>query len=257
MSLEQQIAALVDASNNLTGAINGKVKEIDKAVDDAVTGIPQAIADNLYRVVYLDQTNGSDSNDGTYGKPVQSMRSIANKTPAGGSLDIRLLSDYVFEETEDASFTNAQVRILSHDENRRKIKFNTSKTEDGKQVLRGFFSRRGGLFNFYNINLELPDMPSVPGTFSTYSCVIASHFGDDMGVPLSVRINGVEVIVPTPETNNFMFLANFDGLNLVSVGNCTFDAAWINRDKFFYGGSSLDTLKASRIITKNDVIPQG
>lgn len=35
MSLEQQIGALVKASENLTGAVNGKIGEIDKEVDIA------------------------------------------------------------------------------------------------------------------------------------------------------------------------------------------------------------------------------
>ncbi|MEZ8800559.1 hypothetical protein AB6D78_05130 [Vibrio splendidus] len=35
MSLEQQIASLVDASNNLTGAVNGKTGEIDKRMEVA------------------------------------------------------------------------------------------------------------------------------------------------------------------------------------------------------------------------------
>ncbi|KFA98776.1 hypothetical protein [Vibrio sp. ER1A] len=35
MSLEQQVTALVDASNNLTGAVTGKISEIDQRVDRA------------------------------------------------------------------------------------------------------------------------------------------------------------------------------------------------------------------------------
>ena len=43
MSLETQIAALVEAANSLTNAVSGKMAEIDQAVDDAVTGIPLEI----------------------------------------------------------------------------------------------------------------------------------------------------------------------------------------------------------------------
>ncbi|MGM6040953.1 hypothetical protein ABLA37_22415 [Vibrio parahaemolyticus] len=43
MSLEQQIAALVDASNNLTGAVNGKITEIDQRVDNAEQEYQQLI----------------------------------------------------------------------------------------------------------------------------------------------------------------------------------------------------------------------
>ncbi|PSW29188.1 hypothetical protein C9J19_07705 [Photobacterium phosphoreum] len=50
MSLEQQIGALVKASENLTGAVNGKIGEIDKEVAAATTKFDQFIdsADTRY-----------------------------------------------------------------------------------------------------------------------------------------------------------------------------------------------------------------
>ena len=50
MSLEQQIGALVKASENLTGAVNGKIGEIDKEVDAATKKFDQFIgnADSRY-----------------------------------------------------------------------------------------------------------------------------------------------------------------------------------------------------------------
>ncbi|HFQ5182611.1 TPA: hypothetical protein ACGUW2_004640 [Vibrio vulnificus] len=41
MSLEQQIAALVEASNNLTSAVNGKIDEIDSKVEEATRKISE------------------------------------------------------------------------------------------------------------------------------------------------------------------------------------------------------------------------
>ncbi|WP_256382809.1 hypothetical protein [Photobacterium toruni] len=51
MSLEQQIGALVKASENLTGAVNGKIGEIDKEVDAAKVEFEQfrAEADVRYK----------------------------------------------------------------------------------------------------------------------------------------------------------------------------------------------------------------
>ncbi|OBU29104.1 hypothetical protein C0Z01_11540 [Photobacterium kishitanii] len=50
MSLEQQIGALVKASENLTGAVNGKIGEIDKEVDAATKKFDQFLdsADTRY-----------------------------------------------------------------------------------------------------------------------------------------------------------------------------------------------------------------
>ncbi|EJG1615109.1 hypothetical protein CFE14_RS15860 [Vibrio parahaemolyticus] len=79
MSLEQQIAALVDASNNLTGAVNGKITEIDKKVDDAVKDLQNAFPSEYQkyslRTHYVDPVNGSDSNDGSdWGNAVKTLK---------------------------------------------------------------------------------------------------------------------------------------------------------------------------------------
>lgn len=39
MSLEQQVTALVEASNNLTSAVNGKIQEIDQAVSKGIADV--------------------------------------------------------------------------------------------------------------------------------------------------------------------------------------------------------------------------
>lgn len=42
MSLEAQIAALVQASNNLTGAVNGKMQQIDNKVDQGIADVNES-----------------------------------------------------------------------------------------------------------------------------------------------------------------------------------------------------------------------
>lgn len=49
MSLEQQVANLVEASNNLTGAVNGKVAEIDQRMTQAENEFDQFIEDAAER----------------------------------------------------------------------------------------------------------------------------------------------------------------------------------------------------------------
>ncbi|WP_085609528.1 hypothetical protein [Vibrio parahaemolyticus] len=51
MSLEQQIASLVEASNNLTGAVNGKIGQIDQRLTQAEQEFDQfvATADERYK----------------------------------------------------------------------------------------------------------------------------------------------------------------------------------------------------------------
>ena len=73
MSLEQQIGALVKASENLTGAVNGKIGEIDKKVKAATSAVPEQIKKSMYVQCYVDAINGNDLNTGA-------SRSMAKKT---------------------------------------------------------------------------------------------------------------------------------------------------------------------------------
>ncbi|BDR34314.1 hypothetical protein PDY_13620 [Photobacterium damselae subsp. damselae] len=60
MGLEQQISSLVQASENLTGAVNNKIGEIDKEVEQAKKEFKQfqSIADNRYLNVVSATTSG-------------------------------------------------------------------------------------------------------------------------------------------------------------------------------------------------------
>ena len=75
MSLEQQIGALVKASENLTGAVNGKIGEIDKAVEKAVKAIP-----NLSKTFYVDAINGNDSGLGDSYTPLKTIREVFKRS---------------------------------------------------------------------------------------------------------------------------------------------------------------------------------
>ncbi|RUR46209.1 hypothetical protein [Vreelandella populi] len=257
MSLESQIAALVSAANNLTSQVAGKMAGIDKAVKNAVEGIPREIERKMDREVFVDQLNGDDNNPGTSANPVKTIRKAAQETPSGAAVSITLMSDYEFYDVRDnADFLNAYVRIRSFDVNsHKKIKFNRY-NNDGRERIAGFGSRRGGLFNFYNVVLELPDMPQNPGTFGYNSTVITTHGGDDMGVPLSLRMNNVEIIVPDAAINNFWFMGNQNGITLASVINLTAPKAWIDRGRFFFGGvESEGVFVGRRIVSNPGILP--
>lgn len=76
MSLEQTIADLVAASNNLTGTINSKVEEIDQKVDQAVGSVPSAVSNMAFRSYYIDAANGDNANDGSKGSPWKSTEPL-------------------------------------------------------------------------------------------------------------------------------------------------------------------------------------
>ena len=65
MSLEQQIGALVKASENLTSAVNGKIGEIDKKVHNSIekfeAAFPEEFERHTKRAVFVDPVNGVDA----------------------------------------------------------------------------------------------------------------------------------------------------------------------------------------------------
>lgn len=75
MSLEAQIAALVTAANNLTSAVNGKMTEIDAAVDAAVKAIP-----NMSKDYFVDAVSGVDTALGTSAAPLKTIGEAMSRT---------------------------------------------------------------------------------------------------------------------------------------------------------------------------------
>lgn len=93
MSLEQQVTALVEASNNLTSVVNGKIQQIDQKVDEATSAVPDKIRDEMSKRVYIDAINGSDSNVGTQASPFRTLNKAFNVIATAGYGMIDVLSD--------------------------------------------------------------------------------------------------------------------------------------------------------------------
>ncbi|CEO39390.1 hypothetical protein [Photobacterium kishitanii] len=84
MSLEQQIGALVKASENLTGAVNGKIGEIDKKVNVATSAVPEQIRKSMYVTCYVDAINGDDSRSGdTHAAAKRTIQAVLDSAPSG------------------------------------------------------------------------------------------------------------------------------------------------------------------------------
>ncbi|EGN9571855.1 hypothetical protein IS267_004462 [Salmonella enterica] len=111
MSLEAQIAALVQASNNLTGAVNGKIGEIDKSLAEFEKNAPIIARAQAYKTVYLSNA-GNDNNDGLSDiRPKRTLQSAVNEGLVGGTLHIYLCSDFLLEQ--DVSFSS-NIYVLPH-----------------------------------------------------------------------------------------------------------------------------------------------
>lgn len=92
MSLETQIAALVTAANNLTGAVNGKMTEIDAAVLAAVQAIP-----NMAKTLYVDAVAGSDAALGTSAAPLKTIGEAMERTATTPYTNIALMAGQTHE----------------------------------------------------------------------------------------------------------------------------------------------------------------
>jgi hypothetical protein len=91
-------AALVESVNKMTEAVAGKIGEIDKKVDDAVSVIPNL----LLLTLYVDAERGSDEGDGSSLLPYKTIKKAVESAPPicrlkvvlrGSSADNRHLID--------------------------------------------------------------------------------------------------------------------------------------------------------------------
>jgi len=94
VSLETQIAALVEAANNLTGAVNGKMSEIDQKNDDFVNSFQSNLIGALSKTLYVNSATGNDANPGTSGSfPKKTIESAIAVVPSGANLTIYIAGD--------------------------------------------------------------------------------------------------------------------------------------------------------------------
>jgi len=100
MSLETEIAALVTASNNLTGTVNGKIASIDARVNAALQTIIQNRKD-----IYVNAETGDDANSGLNpNERVKTLRKACALIPEGGVGQIKLeavASPYLIDDSFD------------------------------------------------------------------------------------------------------------------------------------------------------------
>lgn len=115
MSLEQQIANLVEASNNLTGSVNGKLDEIDNKVDEATSAVPDKIKSELDKIYYVDATSGSNSNDGlSSSKPMRDIKFAIDDAPKGSKIVVYLLGQQIYDLSLFVNLDNKLVFIISY-----------------------------------------------------------------------------------------------------------------------------------------------
>lgn len=115
MALEDQVADLVAASNNLTSEVNGKISQIDQKVNQATSEVTEKIRQQFDVTFYVDAESGSDSNDGlTSSRPLATINSAvsSSRSPSGARIRVEMLGDVVVEQI--ISFSNKHVFIQTN-----------------------------------------------------------------------------------------------------------------------------------------------
>lgn len=255
MSLESQITALVSAANSLTSQVAGKMTQIDQKVDQAVGTIPAEIINIMGATYYVDQQNGSDNNSGSLDKPLKSIVAVSEKTPAGASVQVRLLSDYVFAEGERAVFDSADIFIRSFPDSAQFKLFFTAQLRDVSGTLRhdcgNLYALRNCNFNFYYVDIVFPSELNSQAIYGAQSAIIGSHSGAEIGNPLTIRFRNVTFDIPDPSTNQFYITPGF-GLVILSTQNVTAPTAWVDRGMLLRQYPSADMIIKAGLIHDDD-----
>ncbi|HGS4817789.1 TPA: hypothetical protein ACMDRM_001684 [Vibrio cholerae] len=90
MSLTQDIANMVQAANNLTAEVAGKMNQIDSKVNNAVNEITETITANNVVTYYVDAVDGNDSNSGSSGSPLKTIKRAMTICPTGSTAKLYL-----------------------------------------------------------------------------------------------------------------------------------------------------------------------
>lgn len=252
MSLEQEVSKLVDATNKLTGVISEKVseinktvanklKEVDVAVSKVANDIRATIRGEMRKVVFVDQLNGDDKNDGkSKDNAFATFSKAASVGIPGGVIEIQVIGDYIYSDSDAVpSFYASSVLIRSIDiENKSRIKFSHmySVSYPEQFFMRSFTFYHTAEVEFYGIILELPDVPPEHGTGFRYphgAAVVRSNSTSLVAMDLTVRLSRTEVIVPEPERSGWHLVGNPSGFNNIILDNISLPTAWRDRNKIY------------------------
>ena len=127
MSLESEVQALTLAANEQTAAsqalaqeVAGKMKEIDDGANEVLNrvdnAIPTAVKSEMYQQLYLDPTNGNDSNSGkNAANAFQTLKGLIDSVPVGGTVCVRGSNDLVIDVNEPILAANKNIVVYLAD----------------------------------------------------------------------------------------------------------------------------------------------
>ncbi|PMJ10248.1 hypothetical protein [Vibrio splendidus] len=120
MAQTQESRELADDVSGLIGEIRSEVAQAVQRTDEAIgrvdVAIPTAINDEMYQHLYIDPTNGDDSNlGGSQANAFKTLKALIDSTPVGATVVIRGNNDLVIDVNDRINITNKYIVIrLAH-----------------------------------------------------------------------------------------------------------------------------------------------
>lgn len=162
-------AEAIAALNKLAEAYHDKIQQIDGKVNATMSVAPE-----LARTYYVNQGAGDDTNTGTPGSPLASIRTAVERTPRHGGATIFLQDDYVWSERVNA--VNLEVEIRSDDLSQRRD-FTLSAIESGGSVFISGFTFIGAncWLHLYGLDIKFPTYTGGNVENPQYANIVGTH----------------------------------------------------------------------------------
>ncbi|WP_372373272.1 hypothetical protein ACDI10_16530 [Vreelandella venusta] len=261
MSLENQIANLVSAANNLTSEVAGKMRQIDNKVDAATQAVPNTIRKLSEQTVCVDAVEGDDSNDGLSASPVKTVGEAIKRHISGSYTNIKLKEGQTHATVGGGSAFSVSSGVIQFDRwgetsgVNNPIAKNTTEYAPNYNGNRGrFISLRSGALIFNQVDIDSVDVDngeplvSLDGFIYTYLSNVSVFF-----IGSKIRL-----------TDRPVFGSSTSGRSMI---NCSLESSSIeivsnraNRSRLILGGSAVYSLGVGNVtlpadVTWSDLIP--
>lgn len=171
MSLETQIAGLVEAANNLTDSVSGKMQEIDQGLSSGLQGLEDKLSAGFSgQTRYCSPTGSNSAGDGSQANPFRSIAMAINSMYRNGEV-VLYPGSYYYGGVADCSSRNIEIRG-NVSGNRADYVIEPTKDHDGNVITSGrsaFFHLSSSNLSFSNLTIDLSDMPEYdPGILTDW-----------------------------------------------------------------------------------------
>lgn len=262
MSLDSDLAATIEAANNLTEVVDNKVQEIDSKVSEAekyCLAASAALPDSLSVKIYIDPINGVDSNSGSVGAPIKTLKyAVETLAPVSGSATIYILSS--IDITEDIYVNKNQQLFISSGQSEKvdiHLKLFEHNPESSPNEFKmttvahiGWAGNVSVLFN--NVRIHFPSLDDLPAGGFISTSYTNSIFAKKASYQTHIFAGfyKIEFVVPVNPLQYFYVIGDTWGCQSLAVNSAIFDSAAM-QGHWIYGVNALTAPKDTGRVLSN------